>query len=308
MAYHAGMSERVDGGWRTVKDAARRVSTTAPQAGAPSEFAETSRLCSLCQQPTVDACLSGWLLGGDRSARRCPNATNAAHAAQLSRCNVPDLYRSSTLDGFAYHGLRGEEQLAEARETCISYVRGFIPTGETRTVRGLLLVGPPGCGKTHLACATLQGVVRLSSTDGVFIDFSTLCNDLQATFGAGTEAASESAVLRPLLDSPLLVLDELGGRRPTPYVRDVLYFLINTRYVRRLPTIYTTNHPLATAPPTRRPATADRVVSIRRDEERQEEFEHLEDRIGSKVASRLSESTAIVVLDKAGDYRSRLTK
>ncbi len=48
-------------------------------------------------------------------------------------------------------------------------------------------------------------------------------------------------MLAPYREAELLVLDELGARRPTDWARDVLYGLLNTRYNRRRLTILTTN-------------------------------------------------------------------
>jgi DNA replication protein DnaC len=44
-----------------------------------------------------------------------------------------------------------------------------------------------------------------------------------------------------LIDTDLLVLDELGAGKTTPWVMDLLYYLVNTRYLEGKLTIYTTN-------------------------------------------------------------------
>ena len=49
------------------------------------------------------------------------------------------------------------------------------------------------------------------------------------------------------MEAELLVLDELGARKPTPWVTDVLYLVMNGRYTRRLPTLFTTNFALSTS-------------------------------------------------------------
>jgi DNA replication protein DnaC len=50
------------------------------------------------------------------------------------------------------------------------------------------------------------------------------------------------------MEADLLVLDELGAQKPTAWVQDVLYLVINGRYTRRRPTLFTTNYRLERPP------------------------------------------------------------
>jgi DNA replication protein DnaC len=158
--------------------------------------------------------------------------------------------------------------------------RKFVEEWKIRD-RGLLFVGPVGVGKTHLAVAILKTLIEDCGVKGLFCDFSDLLERIQATFSrANTDNADD--VLAPYRDAELLVLDELGARRPTDWVRDVLYGLINTRYNRQRLTIVTSNYSDA-------PARSGE--------------ETLEMRIGAMVRSRLHEMCDLVVLDGL-DYRA----
>ena len=105
---------------------------------------------------------------------------------------------------------------------------------------GLLLVGPAGRGKTHLACAILSELVTTKGATGLYVDFSDLLMKIQTTFRPDADASKES-VLTPYADAELLVLDELGASKPHAWVLDVLYSLLNTRYNRKRITIATSN-------------------------------------------------------------------
>lgn len=146
--------------------------------------------------------------------------------------------------------------------------------------RGLLLTGPVGVGKTHLAAAVLSELVEQKGARGLFCDFTDLLEKVQATFARGGDASADE-VLEPYRDADLLVLDELGARRPTDWARDVLYGLLNTRYNRRRLTILTTNYGDAPGRPGE---------------------ETLELRVGSAVRSRLYEMCEHVAI-AAEDYR-----
>ena len=97
-----------------------------------------------------------------------------------------------------------------------------------------------------------------------FVEFTSLIHQIQSTFDPDSPE-SKRQVLDPLADAELLVLDELGAQQPTPWVRDILYLIINTRYTRRLPTLFTTNYRLEPPPaPRRRKAGAKRAATLDR--------------------------------------------
>jgi DNA replication protein DnaC len=139
-------------------------------------------------------------------------------------------------------------------------------------------MGPVGTGKTHLAVAALQALITDKGVRGRFVDFTTLVLEIQMTFdGSG----SSRDILRPLINADVLVVDELGAGKPTPWVMDLLYYLVNTRYVSERLTIFTTNYSDFTH-------TAGQ--------------ESLTDRISARIRSRLFEMCRRLEL-RGGDYR-----
>jgi len=91
-----------------------------------------------------------------------------------------------------------------------------------------------------LAVAALQQIMREKTPPvrGRFADFTALVLEIQMTFdGSG----SSRDILRPLIEADLLVLDELGAGKTTPWVMDLLYYLVNTRYLEGRVTFFTTN-------------------------------------------------------------------
>jgi DNA replication protein DnaC len=132
---------------------------------------------------------------------------------------------------------------------------------------------------------------------GRFVDFTTLIYEIQSTFDAAS-AETKQSVLEPVLSADVLVLDELGAQKPSPWVSEVLYLILNGRYTRRLPTLFTSNYYLDEPPA---PATAGRAgdpagaVPDRRGET-------LSTRIPAMLVSRLWEMARPVVMH-GGDYR-----
>jgi DNA replication protein DnaC len=150
--------------------------------------------------------------------------------------------------------------------------------------------------------AVLTELVRTYGVRGRFVDFTSLIHQIQSTFDPRSPE-SKHQVLDPVIEAELLVLDELGAQKPTAWVQDVLYLVINSRYTRRLPTLFTTNYRLerAAAPPARHPRGLDRGADP--EPALAEERNLLADRIPPSLVSRLYEMTRPVDLSAVDDFR-----
>lgn len=103
----------------------------------------------------------------------------------------------------------------------------------------LLLIGPSGTGKTHLAVARGTKMVQL----GYSVRFLTAQQLANAVLAAANRAEVER-VLRPLIRCDLLILDEFGYLSVDPQIGPALYEVISARYTHRA-TVITSNKSLA---------------------------------------------------------------
>lgn len=129
--------------------------------------------------------------------------------------------------------LVGEEHVRKAKR----YADDFGTMRRANT--GLLLFGPPSCGKTLVACAVANRVRRFGHSVLV-TSMARLVNELCDAKGGNRNRLVDAACSRDLL-----VIDDVGGERATSLAREQALLAIDTRCRRRLPLIVTTNLGLA---------------------------------------------------------------
>ena len=103
----------------------------------------------------------------------------------------------------------------------------------------LLLTGPYGCGKTHLAAAIGNYQAGMGYPP-LMVSVPDLLDHLRATFSPNSSVSLDRR-FEEVRTSPLLILDDLGTQSATPWAREKLYQLFNYRYNAELPTVITTS-------------------------------------------------------------------
>ena len=185
----------------------------------------------------------GWVVEEDGTAGTaipCHCRQSEVEPRLLEAAEIPTRYMSCSLEDFKPGG---KAALVEARSVSRRYVESFLGEDGRFRESGLLFIGPPGVGKTHLAVAVLKELIRRYRVHGRFVDFTSLIHQIQSTFDPNTPLTKHH-VLNPVMDAEVLVLDELGAQKPSPWVNEILYLILNSRYTRRLTTIFTTNYRL----------------------------------------------------------------
>jgi DNA replication protein DnaC len=236
---------------------------------------------------------TGWksvTTGSDRRVTRCECQLKERAHALLAAARIPRRYEHCELSNFEFQG--PHIALAPARMAACKFVEDY-PLDNT----GLLLIGSIGVGKTHLAVGILKELVLSKGVPCLFYDYRELLKQIQNSYNASVQA-TELDVLRPVFETEVLVLDELGAVKPTEWVWDTVSLILNTRYNDNRTTIITTNYPDGPS------QTLRGHVSSRSREaaERAAREETLADRIGERMRSRLHEMCRIVPME-GQDFR-----
>jgi len=119
------------------------------------------------------------------------------------------------------------------------------------TARSLLLMGPTGTGKTHAAYGALKAAAvrgMRPNRAGRYIlgtwattTFPDFLSKMRPGQFAQGDALTSQRYMDSLRDTPLLLLDDLGLAKETPFIEECTHRLISGRYDEERPTIYTTN-------------------------------------------------------------------
>ena len=146
-------------------------------------------------------------------------------------------------------------EAAPAWDSAVGHARRY--AGGDADEPWLVLLGPPGAGKTRLAAGVMvhRAYYPTAGPMGRWWVVPRLMNALRS----GYEDGSYQYTLDALLAAPFVVLDDLGAGRQTDWVQEQLYMILDTRHMERLPTIVTTN----LTGPEMAPRIADRVMASR---------------------------------------------
>jgi DNA replication protein DnaC len=227
----------------------------------------------------------------------------------LQRARVPERYRHCDFENYEtdndIENVTREQlaawnrSLAQAKLLVQGFANEFpFPSGGEH---GLLLMGPCGVGKTHLAVSAMKTIV-LRGHGGLFYDYRELLKAIQGSYNPESQA-TEMDVLEPVLKAEILVLDDVGSSKPSPWALETVGHVLNTRYNEKRVTLLTTNFldsdsamnnsASSTSPP--------RVAGMRSPMIE----DSLTERVGKRIRSRLYEMCRTVEIS-APDYRKEI--
>lgn len=208
----------------------------------------------------------------EREEAKIREAQNFAKKREIEKLfsisNLGERFSKSTFESFLDRN--GSET---AYKVAVKYVKTFKEwNGES-----LMVWGEPGNGKTHLAAA----IINELSKKGYIVVFQSvpeLLQRIRSTFNSENKE-NEPQIMRALLECDLLILDDIGAEKTTEWVEEKLFNIIDGRYRKELPTLYTSNL----------------------------EPKELKNQVGKRSYDRMVE-TSLTVKNEAASYRREIAK
>ena len=128
----------------------------------------------------------------------------------------------------------------DGREPKVEVIRRYVDKWDEvfHKNMGLLLWGDVGTGKSFAAAAAVNALTA-RKVPCMMTTFIRLANEL-----SGRNYEDKNAFIASLNRYKLLVIDDLGAERDSPYMQEMVFEIIDARYRSGMPLIVTTNIPL----------------------------------------------------------------
>lgn len=235
--------------------------------------------CKRCKNPAEPKLIPiiGW-----KEQEYCPECLKIILAEKeketqrkIREEKISRLIKESGIRGIMHNMIFGSFEPGY-RGVAYSIAKKYAEEFQPDTKHGLVFYGHAGSGKTHLATAIGRYIIEEKQIPVRFMRIVDLLLEIRKTFDENEtwKAENENKLFKKYALIPLLILDDIGSEKTTDWVRQVLYQIIDERWIEERPIIVTSNLTL----------------------------EELESRLGERIASRIAGMTRLIEM-KNHDYR-----
>jgi DNA replication protein DnaC len=181
--------------------------------------------------------------------------SEARFTAVWASCGIPPRLSNASFANY--------EPACPEKEQALKKCQAFVQKGLDliKQGNGLFFQGPVGTGKSHLAVASLRAILQNnldrfgtpSSDNDVWgepvydgfccsmISVVDLLNTLRESFNTDNSRVTARRILHRARTDSIVILDDIGAEKPSEWVEEQLYALIDLRYRMQRSTFFTTN-------------------------------------------------------------------
>lgn len=197
--------------------------------------------CRKCNAPKMFylAEAGRWLPCKCACEERDPAEISAGIAENRAASGIVGRYAAATFDN-------AEEDAADRAvlDSCMRYAVHW--DSVKAKGMGIYLHGPSGTGKTYIA-ACIGNFLLDAGVRVVFVNVNAILSEIRYSY---SQRGSELPIVRRYTDADLVIFDDIGTEKYSArsealsFAQDKLFQIIDGRYVRQKPTIFTSNYTL----------------------------------------------------------------
>ncbi len=175
-------------------------------------------------------------------ARNCKCMADRIQKKRLKFADIPPEFTGLKVSDFStdiYTSNKDRRIALNAKKVVIGYVKNFDAMADMG--KGLYFYSATkGSGKTRLAVSLGNALINKC---GVIVKYTTtirLLNEIRETFD-NREGRTQAELIADTVASQVLILDDIGVEKPTPWAEEILYTILNERMISKKITVFTSN-------------------------------------------------------------------
>lgn len=180
---------------------------------------------------------------GDNNVVSCDCRNNLIRYNRIQFANIPVAFKDIRLNTFNTGYYENKEQI----NIVVKIIKYYLEHLETMKAEGIglyLFSETKGSGKTRMATSLANELMQEHDMTVRFTTSLDILSEIKATWNNDAEFKSESQLLHYLNTAEVLVIDDFGTENIKDWKDEKFYQIINTRYISKLITIYTSNYSL----------------------------------------------------------------
>lgn len=176
---------------------------------------------------------TGYILDDNDMAVKCECYEKRMAMQRLRNSGISEELQKK---GFKDFDCRGNALLEEAKKKAQAYYQNFVKN-ENNRYNSIIFCGQVGSGKTHLGMAICNNLLNVCNVSVAYMAYRNAITKIKQTV---TDKENYYAAIGPFCNSRLLYIDDLLKGRSTEADLNILYELVNYRYMDNKPMVIST--------------------------------------------------------------------
>lgn len=185
--------------------------------------------CCICKGKGYTECEQD----GYSFVKECECMQTVIAQDMLKRSGISEKFQKK---GFKNFNDRGMDVLKKAKEMGLQYCKEFLQIRNSRR-NSILYQGQVGSGKTHLSMAICNNIMTVHHVGCFYMSYREEITKIKQTV---TDTANYEYTTRRFKNAPVLMIDDLLKGKNSDADVNILFEIINHRYLNNLPMVIST--------------------------------------------------------------------